>query len=57
MLIKDLIKQLQELNPNGEVCIVDNDQDNCYEILEVRTCEDRTSEDFRAYADIAINLS
>lgn len=57
MLIKDLIRQLQELNPNGEVCIVDNDQDNCYEIIEVRTCEDKTSEYFRAYADIAINLS
>ena len=54
MKIKELIKLLQDLNKNGDVCIVDDDQNNCFEILEVRTCEDHSSKYFRAYADIVI---
>lgn len=56
MKIRELIEILQELNQDGEVCIVDDEQNNTYEITEVRTCEDHSSEYFKAYADIVINL-
>lgn len=56
MKIKELIEILQQLNPNGDVCIVDNEQDNCFDIVEVRTCEDNSSEYNLGYADIVIDL-
>ncbi len=56
MIIKDLIEMLSKLNPNGVVSIVDFEQNNCYEIVEVRTCEDHSSEMYNGFADIVINL-
>ena len=55
MKIKELIKVLQELNPDGDVVVVDDDQNNEWSIVEVRTCEDRSSEWFKDYADIVID--
>lgn len=56
MKVKELIEILKTIDPNGDVCIVDDDQDNCYKITEVRTCDDHSSEYYKAYADIVINL-
>lgn len=55
MKIIDLIKFLQNLNPNGEACIVDYDQNNVFEIVELRTCDDRGSDWYREYVDIVID--
>ena len=56
MKIKELIKQLQELNPDGEVAIIDTDQNNSWGVVEVRTCEDHSNEQYKNYADIVINI-
>lgn len=55
MLVKELIKALQELNPDGEVCVIDHKQCYGWQIVEVITCEDRSSEWFKGYADIVID--
>lgn len=52
-----LKKILEDINQTGEITIIDENQNNCFEIIEIRTCEDKTSEDYRNYADLVIDLS
>ena len=54
MKVKELKEILSTLKDDAEICIVDNDQDNAWDILECRICEDKTSESFRNYLDIVI---
>ena len=55
MKVKELKEILSTLKDDAEVCIVDNDQDNSWDILECRTCEDKSSEFFGNFLDIVIN--
>jgi len=58
MKLKEFLEEIKalELNPDAEVCIVDNDQNNCWDILELRTCLDNASDYNRTFLDIAIDL-
>lgn len=53
---QELIKILEPFGDDCEITIVDNNQDNCYEIIDIRTCEDNSSEYHKAYIDIVIDL-
>lgn len=52
----ELIKLLENLNDNAIISITDAEQNNCYDISEVRICEDKTSEYYNKYADIVVEL-
>jgi hypothetical protein len=54
MKVKELKEILSTLKDDAEICIVDNDQDNSWDILECRTCEDKSSEFFGNFLDIVI---
>lgn len=54
--VKELIGYLQTLKPDAEVCVVDKNQNNTYEIIDLRTCEDHSSEYYLNFLDIAIDL-
>lgn len=54
MKIKELINILQELDPEGDVCVVDYEQNFCLDIVGVRTCDDHSSEWHKNYADIVV---
>lgn len=56
MKIKELMNALSDLDPNGNVCVVDYDQNTSYGIAEVRYCDDHSSEWYKNYADIAIDI-
>lgn len=56
MKAKELKELLSTIKDDAEICIVDNDQNNTWEITEVRTCEDNASEYKGTYADIVINI-
>lgn len=56
MNVRELRKILNEFDDNCEVVIVGKEQDNAYEIIDYATCEDKTSEYFRKYIDLIIDL-
>lgn len=47
----ELLKYLETLDDNAEICITDLEQNNNYEIKEVRTTDKDTS-----YADLAVDI-
>lgn len=50
----ELLELLKDLDDSADICIVNEEQEVCYDILEVRTCEDNTSEYKGKYADLVI---
>ena len=56
MKIKELKNIINQFDDECDVTIVDCDQNNCYEIIEFRTCDDNSSEFKNTYVDIVINL-
>lgn len=54
MKVFELISILQKMNATADVAVVDEEQDNCYEIIECRVCEDNCSVDKDKYIDIVI---
>lgn len=56
MKLKDLKKILNQFDDDCEITIVDGEQNNCYEIIDFRTCEDNSSEYYKTYLDIVIDL-
>lgn len=56
MKVKELKEILSQFDDNCDVSIIDDDQNNCYDIIEWRTCDDHSSEYFKQYIDLVINL-
>jgi hypothetical protein len=56
MKTQELIKILEQFNDDCEITIVDSDQNDCYEIIDIHTCEDNSSKYHKAYIDIVIDL-
>lgn len=56
MLVKELKKILSNFNDDVDVSVIDKDQNNCYEIIEWRTCEDHSSEYYWKYLDLVIDI-
>ena len=52
----ELLKLLQDLDDNAEVTVIDDGQNYCWDITEVRVCEDNTSEYKGKYADVVIDI-
>ena len=52
----ELLELLNGLDDDAEITIVDSEQDNSWDIADVITCDDNTSEYKGKYADIVINL-
>ena len=52
----ELLKLLQDLDDNAEVTVIDDGQNYCWDITEVRVCEDNASEYKGKYADIVIDI-
>ena len=56
MTAKDLIEYLKTVDEDAQINIVDMHQNNEYEIKDIRTCEDRTSDNYLKFVDIVIGL-
>lgn len=54
MKVKELKNYLKDFNDDVEIAIVDFEQSNCWNIAELRTCEDRTSNDYMKFIDVVI---
>ena len=54
MKVKELKKILSTLKDDAEICVIDSSQDNSWDIVECRTCEDKTSIHYSTYLDIVI---
>ena len=52
----ELINALRNIDDNAEICVVNDEQEICYDVVEIRTCEDKTSSYFRNYADLVIKI-
>ena len=52
----ELLKLLQDLDDNAEVTVIDDGQNYCWDITEIRVCEDNTSEYKGKYADVVIDI-
>ena len=52
----ELLKLLQDLDDNAEVTVIDDGQNYCWDVTEVRVCEDNTSEYKGKYADVVIDI-
>ena len=52
----ELLELLSGLDDNAEICVVNDEQEVCYDIMEVRVCEDNASEFKGKYADLVVNL-
>ena len=52
----ELLRLLQDLDDNAELTVIDNGQNYCWRITEVRVCEDNASEYKGKYADIVIDI-
>lgn len=50
----ELLRLLNDLDDNAEITVTDTNQDNAWNIVEVRVCEDNASEYKSTYADIVI---
>lgn len=57
MQVIELKKFLDDIEDCGEVYIVDAGQNYTFDISELNTCEDVSSEDYYNYADIVIDLA
>nr|DAN08478.1 MAG TPA: hypothetical protein [Caudoviricetes sp.] len=57
MQVIELKKFLDDIEDCGEVYIVDAGQNYTFDILELNTCEDVSSEDYYNYSDIVIDLT
>lgn len=56
MKLKELRKILTQFNDNCEISVIDKYQNNCYDIIDFRTCEDNTSQYKNTYLDIVIDI-
>ena len=56
MTAKDFIEYLKTVDEDAQINIVDMHQNNEYEIKDIRTCEDRTSNNYLKFVDIVIGL-
>lgn len=56
MTAKELIDYLKTVDKNAEITIVDKDQSNDYKIIDIRTCEDRSSKEYLKFVNIVIGI-
>ena len=56
MKAKELKELLSTIKDDAEICIVDDEQDNSWEIVECRVCEDKASPFYGEFMDIVINI-
>ena len=56
MRAKELIEILKDVDENAEISVVDMQQNNEYEIKDIRICEDRTSEEYEKFVELLILL-
>lgn len=56
MTAKELIDYLKTVDENAEINIVDKHQNNEYRIVDIQTCEDRSSEKYLKFVDIVIGI-
>lgn len=56
MTAKELIEYLQTVDENAQINIVDKHQNNDYRIIDIQTCEDRSSEKYLKTVDIVIGI-
>lgn len=56
MTAKELIDYLKTVDENAEIAIVDKHQHNDYRIIDIRTCEDKSSEYYLKFVDIVIEI-
>ena len=54
MTAKELIEYLQTVDENAQINIVDKHQH--YRIIDIQTCEDKTSEKYLKSVDIVIGI-
>ena len=54
MTVKELKEMIKNLKDDARIMIVDDEQEQAWEIKELRTCEDCTSKDFNNYLDVVI---
>lgn len=54
MKAKELKELLQNVKDDADICIINDEQDNAWEILECRVCEDKSSYFFGSFLDIVI---
>ena len=52
----ELLEKLARLDDDADITIIDTEQNNAWDIIEVRTCEDNASEYKNKYADLVINI-
>ena len=56
MTAKELIDYLKTVDENAKINIVDKHQNNEYRIVDIQTCEDRSSEEYLKFVDIIIGI-
>lgn len=56
MTAKELIDYLKTVDENAKINIVDRHQNNEYRIVDIQTCEDRSSEKYLKFVDIVIEI-
>lgn len=56
MTAKELIDYLKTVDENAEIAVVDWDQNNTYNIADIRTCEDKSSEHYLKFVDLVIKI-
>lgn len=56
MTAKELIDYLKTVDENAQINIVDKHLNNDYRIVDIQTCEDRTSDEYLKFVDIVIGL-
>lgn len=56
MTAKELIDYLKTVDENAEINIVDKHQNNEYRIVDIQTCEDRSSKEYLKFVDIVIGI-
>lgn len=54
MKVKELKELLSGLQDNADVCVVNEEQDITWDILECRICEDKSSDFYGTFLDIVI---
>lgn len=56
MTAKELIDYLKTVDENAQINIVDKHLNNDYRIVDIQTCEDRTSDEYLKFVDIVIGI-
>lgn len=56
MKIGELKKILEDFDDDCEIDIIDYDQNNSWDIVEIRFCDDKSSDFYMKYLELVINI-